>query len=589
MAEAINVGSIIASMQADPTEMVKGVAQCREALQALAKEMAIVEASFQAGTMEIGPYTDRMHSLLQAEGLLERQLKATYTALGATSNGLELVTMKSDQWNAANRRLGSSLLQVSYIVDDFQYSVMACVNNIGPLVFTMTGSGGWAAAAQVTAVATSQLVNHWDQLLASMAGTGLSTQASEMARLGKETHKTADETERLKKLQKLHAEEEKMANARPELEQKSEKAIAKTIQEADYDKVLKGVAEALQVTGQAPKLTEDEKWWVKAGVQFQDAMDTLNPLKGTTSAAKPVQGLGTLYREAIGGLEQTQLLDKAKKLMAESATDPKAMNQLVALFKSAPGTAPPGFVDALKRGSPESIANQEAADRKLRRDAEMAKIREAMGKKAGVKAAAAKRFDAAWLRTANAKETKAHKTIGTAMKGAAHWVASGVKIVRAATARREVQRKAAVKRSKSLIPGLARGAERLTLQAMASGDPDTAMGQIKDQIKAALKAKGLNARDADDAARDAAEVGRIAAGKRVDRAKDKGGGKEEDGPNKNTAKSEVYSLASHTAKIQSGVGDEAKQERHKQTDLLTEIAKTLARSEGKNTVRVEVK
>lgn len=61
------------------------------------------------------------------------------------------------------------LLQLGQAIDDVQYGFRAIVNNIPMIAMGFGAGAGIAGAVSIAAVAVNQLINHWDELKASMA------------------------------------------------------------------------------------------------------------------------------------------------------------------------------------------------------------------------------------------------------------------------------------------------------------------------------------------------------------------------------------------------------------------------------------
>ncbi len=72
----------------------------------------------------------------------------------------------------AGAHAGRGILQAAYAIDDLQYGFRSIVNNIPQIVLGLGGTAGMAGAIGVLTVATSQLINHWDQLVEGLTGEG---------------------------------------------------------------------------------------------------------------------------------------------------------------------------------------------------------------------------------------------------------------------------------------------------------------------------------------------------------------------------------------------------------------------------------
>lgn len=141
-------------------------------------------------------------------------------ALAAVGSGAQTVGARMDQ---ASRHIGRgsnwgmAVFAASQGLEDLQYGFHSVVNNIPMMVMAIGGFSPaaqmFAAGATVAAVSVNQLMEHWREIEGLWKEHTIESETEEMERLGKATHRTAEETARLTALKKAHhAEEEHQKN-----------------------------------------------------------------------------------------------------------------------------------------------------------------------------------------------------------------------------------------------------------------------------------------------------------------------------------------------------------------------------------------
>ncbi len=167
---AINVGQIIADLSIDGRNIDRGLANGRRAMDAFRAEIERLGGELNRGEIAIGAYASRLSVLQNQYNRIQAAMRQGYN-FANVGNGLGVLNQQMGRLTNTNwGRFAFGLQQTGYLIDDLQYSISACVNNIGPLVMGFTGNAGIAGAAQISAVALNYLVQHWDQLLYRLSG-----------------------------------------------------------------------------------------------------------------------------------------------------------------------------------------------------------------------------------------------------------------------------------------------------------------------------------------------------------------------------------------------------------------------------------
>lgn len=128
-----------------------------------------------------------------------------------------------------------SLLQLAYAADDVQYGFRAIVNNI-PQALMFLGPG-IAGAAGLAAVAISQLINHWNDMSATMQAAWEGGSSDRLRVLADRAETAAQAFE-------------KMRDAATDAENKGAKLFGEAVVEGGTEKIRKSLTDTLMATGQ---------------------------------------------------------------------------------------------------------------------------------------------------------------------------------------------------------------------------------------------------------------------------------------------------------------------------------------------------
>lgn len=555
-------------------------------------------------------------------------MQAAYGATTQVHTGLEVLNRSLVGAQYGSGRMGMALMQLGYIADDIQYSFSAIVNNIAPLTLNFAMAAGASAAmgasiaagAQIAGVAIYQLVVHWDQLMDAMGMGTVRSEADEMEYLASKTSKTADEQKRLNDLKRESAEIDKMMAGKSELEAKSESATQTAFNEADPEKILKGIAETLVSQGKGARLTPEEEANIRDPHPIASAAGGLVPFGKSVvdSLLKPSDAQADA---TIQGKNDAENIRRAKDLMrrAKSGKDPSARQELESLVNANPGAFPKGFLDQLKNAeggkTNKDIEHEESqsideADRefeasnrawesylKRRQRWIDAQAKELAKSSLGMSAIAGSLTDAQVADQMKASGVNAGRVAGTAEDVAkalrkdaedriqANASAKGLtrdqSIADLQAQDRERRKHEAEQRQRKLaaqaeetLPGVGDAAERgLIAGAAARGGGPGAAADVKAAIVAKLKAMGVDPQAANEQA-DAVLGG--AKKKANDKIANAGmENEEEQQPREKEKHNEVFNASDLAARIQNSVGAEQDVPK-KQLDVAQQQLKFLA-------------
>jgi hypothetical protein len=205
---------------------------------------------------------DEVKNLTKALELAEAELKKSVAALGTVDAAAlradasvqvfsgQISDLKQQLERAENnlKSVGSStknlnqfMSSAGYAVDDLQYGFKGISNNIQPILQTIPALAGLAGPISAAAILVYQLYEHWDQLMKAFGMGATKTQAEEMEDLGKKTHKTADETEKLAKWEERRKTIASQQNDATKAEAAQRAAAHDAIVEGPYNTVRQAV------------------------------------------------------------------------------------------------------------------------------------------------------------------------------------------------------------------------------------------------------------------------------------------------------------------------------------------------------------
>lgn len=617
--QQINVGGIVADLDLNTGNLERGLARGRYAMDAIGREVQSLQKAFKDGGIGAQEFADRMNTLDKTAGDLADRMKDAYQAIGVVGSGLDVYNKQMAVGATGTQRFGRGMTQFGYILDDLQYSVSACVNNIQPFIYGLTGSAGWSAAAGIAVVSANQLYQQWDKLEALMGVSHVETEAQEMERLGKATGKTADETARYNKLKQKQSEIEQMRADRPKAENDRDKAVAGAIAEGDYDRVRKGVAETLVSQNKHAKLTPEAERKILDEKGGSETGAIWGALVEGTSVEEQQKTNTERARKALEDARAAAVNDQAESLLQRARHDPGALKELIALVDANPKAFPSGFAKDLEDQLPENQKQQTKWDNAGQDNAERFEVKERADREAGKTGGRNGPLDAAG-RKANAGaaelimpniQARAAEVRGLVDRGlmseddaktvlSLDLASAGMNGGDArdaaathfeATDKGEAQDRQAAARRKNLaatrkkLPGVDRLAEHNALLARVNG-----VGDDKAQAALAEKLTKLGVDDplaAADAAADLHDKAKVKAQGHIAAASEAAGRGQRAEEKAGKGQSEVYDAADLTHRIQASIttGDD---EPKKQTGLLEKVVETLGKLADKNTVQLEV-
>jgi hypothetical protein len=548
--QGINIGGIYADLELNSGKLDQGLAKARQALEAIAAESRKLQADFSRGAIGSAELAARLSALTQTANELTNRMQAAYAATNTLHTGMEIFNAAAGRAGAGARNLGMMMMQLGYIADDVQYGFMGIVNNVAPLVMSMTGSAGIAAAAQVVTVGIYQLTQHWDQFLDAIGVGVIRTEAEEMEKLGKATSRTADEQERLNKYKREEKTIKEIKEAEPKEDRERRALVEKAFGEAGTGAVRGALMGQLRGK-MTPEEQRDVEW---AELFARHKAEAAGPESyAAREAAQYHQDLLTKVNERLTAEAGTA----ADKLMAQAtqsdAEGTAARAEIEAMRKRAPGAFPKKFgADTLANADPEVLRRIDQAN-----EAEASSI-EAAGRE-GAEAAAEEREmdDLAWEKAE----------------------ASGKAITEAKRKTKENRRKN-VEAAREAAPGVEDLAERVMQMA---GAGMTTPWEAQEQIEKFLIARGRTPEQAEAAAADIA----VAKGRDIEA----GALKDFLNPERVAAKehraSQVFDAADLAGRIQAGVGaeDTAKKQLEEQRELRRMVATMIG--SGMVTLRIK--
>jgi hypothetical protein len=205
---------------------------------------------------------DEVKKLKDALILAEAELKKSVAALGTVDAAAlradasvqvfsgQISDLKQQLERAENnlKSVGGSVKNLNqlfssagYAVDDLQYGFKGISNNIQPILQSIPALAGLAGPISAAAILVYQLYEHWDQLMNAFGMGATKTQAQEMEELAKNTHKTAEETERLAKWEERRKTIAAQQNDVPKAEAEQRAAAHDAIVEGPYNTVRQAV------------------------------------------------------------------------------------------------------------------------------------------------------------------------------------------------------------------------------------------------------------------------------------------------------------------------------------------------------------
>jgi hypothetical protein len=305
---ADEVGGIRASVGIDDSTVDPALAKIKAAMDETAARMKALTASFGQGEMAAAEFAREMGKLEASQRSYQRAAALVTPAVGAAT--------------ASTRQLGNSVLYASNAFQDFSAAGMRGVtNNIPQLVMALGGGAGLAGTMMVVGMGVQalepmfgRLAGAVGDLFGQLSDSPVETAAQEMDRLGKATHRTADEQERLNKLKKEAQQDEQQRNARPEAEKATGAAFGKAITEGPIEKV-EGILK--QKLRPAPSPVTDADVEAVIGPERMAALQASRGAVGlapgrAAEARKQLEGAREREATAAGEAEARRILREAQ-------------------------------------------------------------------------------------------------------------------------------------------------------------------------------------------------------------------------------------------------------------------------------------
>lgn len=598
MGQKINVGEIEANLSANSSDFEKGLAQGRAALNAIDKEMEVLEADFRQGAIATQQFADRQLALASVQQRIAAAMQQAYQATTNFHTGLEVVNAQAGMMTRQAGNMGYALMQLGAIVDDVQYGFTGVVNNIGPLIYGLSGSMSIAAGAQIAAVGVFQLYKHWDDLRelfgdlepmhrAESTLEGIRKKVQELRKeveggipWAKDAAKLEELEAKLEKLQKAESAVKQMESMLPEDAKKAQARFAQGIAERGKDGKSGFDVVSEQLAQDRFRKNGAESYLIPEDAErFYRARDEESRIKKIPADQRDISEMFMLrdVEEKRKGLQAKALRkaqEETKRELGEAMIDPEKREELTDYLER--HDAKYGDLGQVLAGKSETKKETKEREEKDEKEREK-KFREK------------ERVD---KQDRHISELFRKDAIESARKQQQEKEAADRENDQAEDeGRRELdrQRKDRVDRAKKLVPGLDKIAEQATTFAQIGGGNQ---GDVRAQLSAMLQARGMKERDAARAAGDiASEAGDKVQGQLVDRMLDPEREGREGQEQQKPSRSETFDAAELATRAQSGVNNE-QQERKEQTNILKDsldMLRRIAEAKGQNALTVEIK
>ncbi len=168
----IDIAEIRANLDINSSAIDKGLAQGRNAIDAMVGELKQLDAELKKtgiGTVEHAARTQVLNAEIAD---LTQRMNQAYSATTTANAGLNIFNARVGAATQGAGHFARGLMQVAYAVDDIQYGFASIVNNVGPAMqalgpamgLTSTQANMVAASMQIAAVAANVLYKEWDHL-----------------------------------------------------------------------------------------------------------------------------------------------------------------------------------------------------------------------------------------------------------------------------------------------------------------------------------------------------------------------------------------------------------------------------------------
>ncbi len=331
----------------------------KEAVPLLTSEVKTLEAELETLTTKWKNNEIALGTFANEAGQLQNQL-------GQTKNLLNSLTGAP----GSGGNPGQGILGASYAFQDFT-SVLAggqgfgralgaVQNNIPMLISSLGGTAGVAGAVSVVAVAIGILIDNWGKLQKAWSTESTTkSEADAMKELEENTKRTADETQRLAKYKKEHAETEKIIHSQATKEGEQTASWEGFFAESGGGKLQGQIAGALGATGRGAGMTEEESAEISGLEAGVNKSKKFNLHAQAADYQARLDAARSKAQERINALNMA----KAGKLLGQAPTDKGARATIGALAKAVPGAFPRDFAAEMAGNEPEAL---EAEDEKAR-------------------------------------------------------------------------------------------------------------------------------------------------------------------------------------------------------------------------------
>jgi hypothetical protein len=256
--------------------------------------------------------------------------------------------------------LSQAIRQVGYVADDMQYGFQSIVNNISPMTEGFI-RGGLAAkrtademkalattialsatGVQVAAVVANQLYQNWDKIKEAFGHSIVETHTERIERLGKATHKTAEETAELNRQQERQQQIESLRK-QPGTEAGEISKVAKfNLTNDDPEAVFRGISTYLHAAERGNK----------PGKDIEKALNIKHGGEGAEHWQKTFAGI---RRAATGEKRSPQAIVKEEmERIGRQTTEEHARDLMLASMKpGAEGAEARGKITEMTKRNPE--------------------------------------------------------------------------------------------------------------------------------------------------------------------------------------------------------------------------------------------
>lgn len=358
---AENVGGIEATVGVVGDPSGPALEKLKREMENVEVKMRILTRSFAEGEMVADVYARKM-------GVLD----ATHRQYART---VESLTLGSGEAAKSTRNLGNTILFASNAFQDFSAAGMLGVtNNIPQIVMALGFGSGLAGVLMVAGMGVQVLTKHWHEFTEAMGLGAVETATQEMERLGKATHKTAEETERLDKLKSREATHKEVVESKTEDEKAVESAMKKAIAESGGRDVMK---QLLAKEKPFHNMNQDDLDAIATAKTRDQAIEQerrdqgwADPIKLGIRKSKGTEAEVRKKIEDRLAVENTEavntLLDDAIKGTGDVAA--QARKTILDTVKSNPGAFKPGTASRLEAAHPGMLKELEAIDEGNKRE-----------------------------------------------------------------------------------------------------------------------------------------------------------------------------------------------------------------------------